>query len=458
MRCATGFAVLWLACFGLAVPALARSQDDAGASAPAGSYDDPAARTRLTQLENGLRVLTLVDRTSPIVSFQSWVDVGSGDEGRFTGLAHLFEHMMFRGTKKVPADLRDRLLRERGSRGNAFTSNDVTVYFEDVSSEHLPLVIELEADRLANLIISPEVLDTEREVVLEERRFRTEDNPQGRLVEALLALSFVAHPYRRPTVGWMSDVEQVQVEQCLEFFDAYYTPGNIVLSIAGDFDEEATLALVRRQLGRLPEAPPPPRNPTVEPPQQGERRALAHASVRGPLLGAAWHAPAAGHADAEPLDVLSAILSAGFSSRLHRRLVYEEQEALYAYGGYWELRRAGLFYAAAGVRPGRSIERVEELIFEEIDRLAQELPTEAELERAKRQLEVGLVAGLGTNHALASRNAEELLTFGRIRSLDERLTAFRAVTAEDVSRVARTYLTPEGRSVVHVVPGPEETP
>jgi len=426
-------------------------------TAQAESYDDPAARTRLTEFENGLRVLTLVDRTSPIVSFQSWVDVGSGDEGRFTGLAHLFEHMMFRGTENVPGDLRDQLLRERGSRGNAFTSNDFTVYFEDVSSEHLPLVIELEADRLANLIISPEVLDTERQVVLEERRFRTEDNPQGRLVEALLALSFVAHPYRRPTVGWMSDVEQVQVEQCVEFFDEYYVPGNIVVSIAGDFDEESTLALLRRHLGQLPEAQKPPRNPTLEPPQQGERRAQAHASVRGPLLGAAWHAPASGHADAEPLDVLSAILSAGISSRLHRRLVYEEQEALYAYGGYWELKRAGLFYAAAGVRPGHSIERVEALIYEEIERLADEPPTQAELDRAKRQLEVALVAGLGTNHALASRNAEELLTFGRIRSLDERLEAFAAVTVEDVSRVARNYLTPEGRSVVHVVSPPEET-
>jgi len=458
MRCATGFAVLWLACLGLVAPAHGQSPVDPVVPSTAESYDDPASRTRLTQLDNGLRVLTLVDRTSPIVSFQSWVDVGSGDEARYTGLAHLFEHMMFRGTKNVPADLRDRLLRERGSRGNAFTSNDFTVYFEDVSSEHLPLVVELEADRLAHLIISPEVLDTERQVVLEERRFRTEDNPQGRLVEALLALSFVAHPYRRPTVGWMSDVEQVQVEQCLEFFDAYYTPGNIVLSIAGDFDEEATLALVRREFGSLPEAPPAPRNPTLEPPQQGERRAIAHASVRGPLLGAAWHAPASGHVDAEPLDVLSMILSAGLSSRLHRRLVYEEQEALYASGGYWELKRAGLFYAAAGVRPGRSIERVEELIFEEIERLAQEPPTEAELGRAKRQLEVGLVAGLGTNHALASRNAQELLTIGRIRGLDERLAAFRAVTAEDVSRVARTYLTPAGRSVVHVIPGPEETP
>jgi zinc protease len=454
MRCATGLALLWFAAAAVAEPQV----DPAAAALARDSYQDPAASTRLTELDNGLRVLTLVDRTTPIVSFQSWVDVGSGDEGRYTGLAHLFEHMMFRGTKNVPGDLRDRLLRERGSRGNAFTSNDFTVYFEDVSAEHLPLVIELEADRLENLIISPEVLETERQVVLEERRFRTEDNPSGRLVEALLALSFVAHPYRRPTVGWMSDVEQVPVEECVEFFDEYYTPGNIVISIAGDFDEEETLALVRRHLGRLRAAPDPPRNPTVEPPQQGERRAEAHARVRGPLLGAAWHAPPAGHPDAEPLDVLSAILSAGFSSRLHRRLVYEEQEALYAYGGYWELKRAGLFFAAAGVRPGREIERVEELVFEEIERLRNEPPSEPELERAKRQLEVGLVAGLGTNHALATRNAEELLTFGHIRSLDERLGAYRAVTGEDVRRVAETYLAPEARSVVHVVGGPEEAP
>ena len=421
----------------------------------AGALEDPAGRTQLTTLDNGLRVLTLVDRTTPVVSYQSWVHVGSGDEARWTGLAHLFEHMMFRGSKRVPGDLRDNLLRERGARGNAYTSNDVTVYYEDISAENLPLVIELEAERFQNLVISPEVLETERQVVLEERRMRTEDNPNGRLIEALLSLTFVAHPYRTPTIGWQSDVEKVDVATCLEFFRAYYVPNNVVISIAGDFDAEDALARIRRHYGSWQRGEEPPRNPTEEPEQRGERRGVVHLPVRSPLVGAAWHAPKAGHPDGPALDLLSEVLSAGRSSRLQRRLVYEAQEALSAYGGYWELEHGGLFYAGAGVRPGKSPSRVEADLFAEIQRLREAPPTERELEKAKRGFEVSLTGRLRTANALASRGAEELLAFGRIRSLDERIEQARAVTAADVLRVAQTYLQPEQRSVVHVLPAAE---
>jgi zinc protease len=418
----------------------------------AGALEDPAARTQLTTLDNGLRILTLEDRTTPVVSYQSWVHVGSGDEARWTGLAHLFEHMMFRGSKRVPGDLRDRLLRERGSRGNAYTSNDVTVYYEDTSAENLPLVIELEAERFRNLEISPEVLDTERQVVLEERRMRTDDNPNGRLIEAMLSLTFVAHPYRTPTIGWQSDVEKVDVATCLDFFRAYYVPNNVVISIAGDFDAEDAIARIRSHYGSWPRGPEPPRNPTEEPLQSGERRGVVHLPVRAPLVGAAWHAPKTGHADGPPLDLLGEVLSAGRTSRLQRRLVYEDQQALSAYGGYWELEHAGLFYAGAGVRPGKSPSRVEADLFAEIERVRSAPPSEAELEKAKRGFEVSLTGRLRTANALASRNAEELLAFGRIRSLDERIEKVRAVTAADVLRVAQTWLRPEGRTVVHVLP------
>ena len=423
------------------------------ASQLATALEDPAARTRTTVLDNGLRILTLEDRTTPVVSYQTWVDVGSGDEARWTGLAHLFEHMMFRGSKRVPGEQRDALLRERGARGNAYTSSDVTVYFEDTSAEHLPLVIELEAERFRNLVISPEVLETERQVVLEERRMRTEDNPRGRMIEALLSLTFVAHPYRTPTIGWASDVERVGVEPCLDFFRTYYVPNNVVISIAGDFDAEDAIARIRAHYGAWPRAAEPLRNPTREPPQSGERRAVVHLPVRAPLVGTAWHAPASGHADGPALDVLSEILSSGRTSRLQRKLVYEEQQALSAYGGYWELRHAGLFYAGVGVRPGQEVARSEALLFAEIERLRAAPPTAQELEKAKRGYEVSLLGNLGTANALASRNAEELLTFGRIRPLEERLARIREVEAEDVQRVAQTYLLPEKRSVVHVLPG-----
>lgn len=418
---------------------------------PAAALDDPALAVRETVFENGLTLLTLEDPTTPVVSFQVWVRVGSGDEARYTGLAHLFEHMMFRGSKRLGKEAHERLIEARGGRVNAYTSRDVTVYFEDITSENLPLVIELEAERLRNLDLSAESLESERQVVLEERRMRTEDNPNGRLFEALAALAFQAHPYRHPTIGWRSDVEKVDVEECRRFFEAYYAPNNLVLVAAGDLDSDEVIALVREHFGGLRPAAEIPRNPTEEPEQTGPRRTSVEFEVRAPLLAAAWHAPPSGHPDAEALDVASMILSSGRTSRLYRRLVYEEQQALSAVGAYWELRDAGIFYAISGVRPDGDIDRVEALLFEEIGRLREEPVSEEELEKAKRGLEVDLVNGLATNHALASRIGNDFVTFGRVRPLADRLEAIRAVTAEDVQRVARTYLLPDRHSVVRLV-------
>ena len=420
----------------------------------AGALEDPAARTRITTLENGLTVLTLVDETTPVVSFQMWAHVGSRDETRYTGLAHLFEHMMFAGSKNIGPEEHARLINARGGELNAYTSNDVTVYFNDVTTESLPLVIDLEHERVANLNISEETLARERKVVLEERRLRTEDSPMGRAYESLFGLVWQALPYRWPVIGWRSDIEKATVEVCRAFFAQYYVPNNLVIAIVGAFDEEAALAQIQRTFGTLPRAPAVPRSPTVEPEQVGERRATVHFDLRAPILAAGWHAPATGNPDGEALDVLSTILSAGRSSRLYRSLVYDAQQALSAEGGYWELEEAGIFLAFASVRPDASIDRVEELFFAEIERAKRELPTADELDKAKRQLEVSLVDGLVTNHELADRIGRDYTTFGRIRPLEERLARIHAVTAEDVRRVAQTYLVKERRSVVRVVPAP----
>ena len=246
--------------------------------------EDPADRMLETRLSNGLVVLTLEDRSTPVVSFQMWVRVGSRDESRYTGLAHLFEHMMFKGSKNIAPEEHARLISARGGRVNAFTSRDYTVYFADVTSETLPLVIELEAERVANLDISEKTLGSEREVVLEERRMRTEDRPNGRAMEALMALTFQAHPYRWPVIGWRSDVEAVTLEECRRFFRRYYAPNNMVISIVGDFDGAEALALIRRTFGSMDPAAEIPRNPTVEPEQRGERRATVAFEVRSPLL------------------------------------------------------------------------------------------------------------------------------------------------------------------------------
>ncbi len=413
---------------------------------------DPLAAMQVRVLDNGLTVLMLEDHTTPVVSFQIWVNAGSGDEARWTGIAHLFEHMMFRGSKQLGPEEHSRLIDERGGRWNAYTSRDVTVYFEDVTSEHLPVVIALEAERFTNLIIDESSLASEREVVMSERRWRSEDSPEGRAFEQLMGQSFLAHPYRIPTVGWMSDLEKMTVEACREFFDTYYAANNMVVAIAGDFDPDATLALLRRHFGQLRRAAVIPRNPQEEPRQLGPRHSTIEFDVAAPLLLMGWHAPPTGHDDAEALDALSLLLSKGLGSRLHRRLVYDEEIALSVSASYWELERAGVFYVQVQLRPGESAERAETLVLAELARLGRAPPTDAELERALRALEVANVSGQGSAYELAARMGREWTSFGRVRPLAERLAKFRSLTPADVQRVAGQYLPETGRSVVRMVP------
>src|SRR5215469_10028698 len=426
--------------------------------ARASSFQDPVQALQSTTLRNGLTVLTLVNRSTPVVSLQMWVKVGSKDETRYTGIAHLFEHMMFKGSLHIPPEQHAQLLEARGARVNAYTTQDVTVFHEDMTPDTLPLAIDLEAERVANLDISEKTLTSERQVVLEERRLRTEDNPEGRLLEALFALSFVAHPYHWPVIGWRSDVEAVGVEQCREFFKTFYAPNNIVLVLVGNFDADKALRHIDRVFGRLAPVAEIPRNPTKEPEQRGERRSVVVFDVHSPTVAAAWHAPAAGHPDGPALDVAGQILSSGRSSRLYRRLVYQEQQALASQGGYWEMKEAGLFFAYASVRPDGSIDRSEALLEDEVKKLRSAPVSDEELGKAKNQLQVDLVNDLVTTQALASRIGEDFVTFGRVRSLDERLSELEAVTTADVQRVATTYLGDSQRSVVRLVPPSGKAP
>ncbi len=421
------------------------------------AFEDSLAQTKKTLLSNGLTILTLEDHSTPVVSFQVWVKAGSRDESRYTGIAHLFEHMMFKGSKHVGPEEHARYIEARGGRINAYTTNDVTVYFSDVTSENLPLVIALEAERIKNLDISEKTLASEREVVLEERRMRTEDNSVGRALEALFATTFLAHPYRWPVIGWQSDVEQVTVQACREFFDTYYAPNNLVIVVVGDFDTQKTVDQIHREFGSL-KAREIPRSPTREPVQRGERRAVVYADVASPVFAGAWHVPPSGHPDSPALEVLGQILSAGESSRLFQKLVYQKESALFASGGYWEMQDAGIFYAFAGVRPRVPIAEVENLFFGEMDRMRNELVSEQELEKAKRMIEVESLDVLRTTSKRASFVGEEFVSHGRVRTLAEYLDSIRAVKAEDLQRVAKQYLVERNRSVIHVVadPAPKE--
>jgi predicted Zn-dependent peptidase len=293
-------------------------------------------------------------------------------------------------------------------------------------------------------------------VVLEERRLRYEDRPSGLAYEALSALAWKAHSYRTPVIGWRSDIASVPVEACRAFFETYYAPNNFIIVVVGDFDPKETLAHIERRFGVLPRGPEVVRSPTVEPQQRGERRATIEFDVKAARVLAAWHAPATGHADGASLDVAGQILSGGRSSRLYRSLVYDAQLATRAGAYYVEYMEAGLFYASAGVRPGKSIDQTESLLFAEIARMAQDGVDDGEVAKATRQLEVGLVGSLATTHSLANRIGIEISAFGTVRSLASRLDEIRRVTKEDVQRVLKTYLKDNQRSVVRVVPLPEK--
>jgi len=424
----------------------------AAAALASPTIDDSALRTRETVLENGLKIFTLEDHTTPVVAVQVWVRVGSSDEARVTGLAHLFEHMMFKGSKNIPPEKHGQLIQSRGGRTNAYTTSDTTVYTTEIPAEALPLVIALEAERLANLDISEETLASEREVVLEERRMRTEDQPGGRAREALYALTFQALPYRWPVIGWRSDIENATIEDCRRFFATFYVPNNISIVIVGDFDADAAIEQIRESFGSLVPAAEIPRYATREPQQTGVRRSDVEFDLRGPVLAMAWHAPPAGHPDAEALDVASEILSGGRSSRVYRRLVYDDQIALSANSAYSEFAMAGIFGAYASVRPGASIDRVEAVFEEEIARLRDEPVSAEELDKAKRQIEVAMIHELTKNEDIAGRIGYDVTILGKIRPLEDQLAAIWAVDADDVQRVARTYLSDSGRNVVHVVP------
>jgi zinc protease len=414
-----------------------------------------ADRVHATTLDNGLRVLLLEDHRSPIVSFQVWYRVGSRDERRgATGLAHLLEHMMFKGTARHGPRQFARLIEQNGGQDNAFTSHDVTSYFVNIAADKLDLAIELEADRMQHLLLDPKEVESERQVVIEERRTRTEDDPSGFLGEEVSALAFRAHPYGAPIIGWMEDLIRITPAQLRAFYRTYYVPNNALVVAVGDFDASRALESIRRHFGSIPRGADPPRPAAVEPPQNGPRRVTVTKPARLPVVYAAFHAPNQRAGDAPALEVLSTILAGGRASRLHRELVYGRQIALDAGGDYsYFALDPYLFWFWATVMPGQTPETVERELFGELGRLKQEPVTDEELQRAKNQIEAALVFQEDSVH----RRASMLARFELIGGVDQRdrfLAGIRAVSAADVQRAARTWFPDHKRNVGVLLPRP----
>jgi zinc protease len=414
----------------------------------------PKLDYKLVTLDNGLQVVLLEDHSTPIVHLQLWYHVGSRDErkGR-TGFAHLFEHMMFKGSKNVEPEAHPSMISSVGGQSNAYTEADTTVYWETVPAQYLPLILWLEADRMASLRIDEQTFRTEREVVKEERRMRVENQPYGRLQELIYDHAFTVHPYKHPTIGSIEDLEAASIEDVRDFYRTYYVTNNATLALVGDFDTDEALALVQKYLGRVPRGKPVPRNIPKEPAPTKERRVRLEEPWPLPAVVVAHPITYDGDPDSYPLHIVSKILSDGQSSRIYRSLVYNKQLAVAAFGQGNLIEDPNLFFAVAIVQPGRAPEEAEKALIAELDRLKNEPISEAELQQAKNQFARDYVIGRESNQQKATHLAHAIVLHdGDVTTADGEFDIFMNVTAADVQRVARKYFTPESRLIMTIMP------
>jgi zinc protease len=407
----------------------------------------------MTTLPNGLKVVMLEDHSTPIIHAEIWYHVGSKNEkpGR-TGFAHLFEHMMFKGSKNVEPEGHPSWISSVGGQSNATTNEDTTIYWQTFPAQYLPLVLWLEADRMASLRIDEAVFKNEREVVKEERRMRIDNQPYGRLNEIVYNQAFTVHPYKHPTIGSMADLEAASIEDVRDFFKTFYVPNNATLVLVGDFETKAALKLVEQYLGRIPAGKPVPRDIPKEPAQTKERRVRLEENWPLPAVVVAHHITYDGHPDAYPLHIASKVLSDGQSSRIYRKLVYESRIALAAYGGGNIIEHPNLFFAVAIVQPGKTPEEAADALIAELDRLKKEPITAGELQQAKNQFARDYIFSRESNKDKAGQLGHAAVIHDDIKTADGEFDIFMNITQADVQRVANTYFTPENRLVLTIMP------
>ena len=405
-------------------------------------------------LSNGLRVILSEDHSTPIVHVSLWYHVGSKNEraGR-TGFAHLFEHMMFKGSGNVEPELHTSLIASWGGKSNAYTTEDETVFWQTFPQQYLPVVLWMEADRMATLRVEEGAFRREREVVKEERRMRVENQPYGRLNEIIYDLAFVAHPYKHPTIGSMKDLEAASIEDVRNFHRTYYVPDNATLTIVGDFDLAQAKAMVTKYFGRIAKSPVPvPRDIPKEPEQTREKRVTVEEAWPLPAVVVAYHVTYDGHPDAYPLHMMSKILSDGQSARITRELVYNKGIALSAFGSGNITEDPNLFYAVAIVQPGKEPKAAEQALIDEFEKLKREPVTAHELQRARNQFARDYIIGRESNEDKALHLAHATVIHNDIATADGEFDIFMNVTPADIQRVARTYFNQNNRTVVYVLP------
>ena len=441
------FKQLFLALLALALPA-----------GPGMAQSDTAEH----KLGNGMRVIVKTDRRAPVTVMMLLYQVGSVDEvNGVTGVAHVLEHMMFKGTPNTPAGEYSRAIAGAGGRDNAFTSNDYTGYFAVLQKSHLELALRLEADRMANLILSPEEFAKEIKVVMEERRLRTDDRPRSQVYEQLMATALTAHPYRNPIIGWMNDLENLRVEDTRDFYQLWYAPNNATLVVVGDVGPDEVVALAEKYFGAIPSRELPQRKPQDEPPQLGVKRVTVKAPAELPYVLIAFRTPALRdpERDWEPyaLEMLAAVLDGNEAARLNRSLVREARIAASADASYDSIARGpGFFYLGATPTPGRSAQEVEQALRREMVKIIDEGVSAEELDRIKAQAVAAHVFQRDSMFFQARQIASFESAGISHRTLDLQLAKLREVTPEQVREVARKYFQDDALTIATLDPQPLE--
>jgi zinc protease len=429
--------------------------------APTFAANEAADETTFEKtLANGLRVIVKEDRRAPTVVHMVWYRAGAMDEKDGTsGVAHALEHLMFKGTKTLKSGEFNKRVAEAGGRDNAFTSLDYTAYFQIVPKAALPEMMQLEADRMANLLLTPEEFASEIQVVMEERRLRTEDNPEARVYESLHAAAFTAHPYRRPVIGWMDDLKNMTWQDARDWYRSWYAPNNAFVVVAGDVDHQAVFKLAEQTYGRHKAQPLPTRKPQNEPQQQGTRRVTVKAPAQLPYILMAWKAPKLQEIDQdrEPyaLQVLSALLDGNDAARFPKRLVRGEKLAQSAGSGYdATVRGETMFLLAGQPAASKTVAELETALKAEMRRIQEEGVTEEELKRVKTQTIAAQVYKRDSLMAQAMEIGQAEASGVSWRDLDKLIEKIRSVTAAEVQAVAKRYFGDDTLTVAVLDPQP----
>ncbi|MBI4526836.1 MAG: insulinase family protein [Deltaproteobacteria bacterium] len=411
-------------------------------SAP--SYSEASQIQEFT-LANGLKILLLENHRSPTITFQVWYRVGSRNDQEKSGLSHFLEHMI------GPKDY-SRMIAKNGGESNAITSADYTVYYANMSREKIHIAIELEADRMARNQLDGAEFETEKKVIMEERRLGTEDNPASALTEITTATAYSMHPYRRPVIGWMHDIQRISREDLQRHYRTYYIPNNAFIIAAGDFSAAEMLAVIKRAFAKIPPGPEPPRVKIQEVQQRVAKGAILKKRAELPYLLIYYHAPNLRGPDSFALDILATMLGHGHSSRLYRELVYENRLAYDITVNYYRLSLdSTIFSISAQAMPGKDPQELERAIDLLLARLRSEGVSDREMEKAKNQIEADHIFSQDSmyDHAMIIGQYESSATWRLLRVY---LEGIRKVTSGDILRTARKYLDNDRRTLGILIP------